>query len=337
MSKVTTVGIDLAKSVFQFHGIDASGEVILRRQIRRVQMPQMLSQLAPCVVVMEACGGAHYWARLSRELGHTVKLLAPRYVKAFVRGAKNDRNDARAICEAGCQPGMPTVAVKSETQQGCLALHRVRALAKKQRTMVANQVRGLLAEQGIVLAKRIGTIRRELPGVLPRLEPHLRRALELQWQQLQALDRQIAVLDQELKELASGSATCQRLMRERGVGPVIATAITAEVPEPRVFRNGRHFAAFLGLVPGQDSTGGRAKLLGVTKRGDAYLRTQLVHGARSALRRAAHHDDELSRWAQALAQRRGFNRAVVALANKLARRLWAILRYGEAFRATAAA
>jgi transposase len=203
--------------------------------------------------------------------------------------------------------------------------------------MIANQIRGLLAEQGIVLAKRIGTIRRELPGLLPRLEPHLRRALELQWQQLQALDRQIAVLDHELKELASESATCQRLMRERGVGPVIATAIAAEVPEPRVFRNGRHFAAFLGLVPGQDSTGGRAKLLGVTKRGDAYLRTQLVHGARSALRRAAYHDDERSRWAQAVAQRRGFNRAVVALANKLARRLWAILRYGEAFRATAAA
>lgn len=333
MSKVTTVGIDLAKSVFQFHGIDASGEVVLRRQVRRAQMPQMLAQLAPCVVVMEACGGAHHWARCCREFGHTVKLVAPRYVKPFVRGAKNDRNDARAICEAGCQPGMPTVAVKSEEQQGWLALHRVRALAKKQRTMVANQVRGLLAEQGIVLAKRIGTIRRELPGLLPRLERHLRRALESQWQQLRALDRQIVELDDALQELASGSTACQRLMRERGVGPVIATAIAAEVPDPRLFRNGRHFAAFLGLVPGQDSTGGRPKLLGVTKRGDTYLRTQLVHGARAALSRAAHHDDELSRWARAVAERRGFNRAVVALANKLARRLWAILRYEEAFNA----
>ena len=331
MNKVTTVGIDLAKSVFQFHGIDASGQVVLRRQVRRAQMAQMLAQLAPCAVVMEACGGAHYWARLSQALGHTVKLLAPRYVKAFVRGAKNDRNDARAICEAGCQAGMPSVAVKSEAQQGWLALHRVRTLTKKQRTMLTNQIRGLLAEHGHVLAKRIGTIRRELPGLLPRLESHLRRALELQWQQLQALDRQIAELDGELEELASGSARCQRLMRERGVGPVIATAIAAEVPEPRVFRNGRHFAAFLGLVPGQDSTGGRAKLLGVTKRGNAYLRTQLVHGARSALRRAAHHDDELGRWARAVAERRGFNRAVVALANKMARRLWAILRYEEAF------
>lgn len=328
MSEITTLGIDLAKSVFQLHGVDAAGRVVLRRQVRRGQLPGVLAQLPPCVVAMEACGGAHYWGRRWQGLGHTVKLLAPQYVKAFGRGAKNDRNDARAICEAACQVGMPTVAVKSEVQQGWLALHRVRALAQKQRTMVANQLRGLLAEHGVVLARRLGTLRRELPAVLERLSPPLRLALQLQYEQLRRLDVQLAQLDRELRGLAQASEPCQRLMQQRGVGPLIATAVVAEVADPAVFRNGRQFAAWVGLVPRQHSTGGRPRLLGISKRGDRYLRTLLVHGARAALSTAARHDDAVSRWALGVAERRGANRAAVALANKLARRLWATLRYG---------
>jgi transposase len=277
---------------------------------------------------MEACGGAHDWGRRCQAWGHTVKLLAPQYVKAFCRGAKNDRNDARAICEAARQPGLPAVAVKSEEQQHWQALHRVRALTQKQRTMVANQLRGLLGEHGVVVARGHGSLRRALPAVLERLPALLRGALQMQYEQLCTLDRQLAALEREVRRLAQGSAQCQALMRERGVGALIATATTAEVADARVFHNGRQFAAYLGLVPRQHSTGGRARLLGISKRGDHYLRGLLVHGARAALRTASRHDDPVSRWACAVAERRGMNRATVALANKLARRLWATLRYG---------
>jgi transposase len=291
-------------------------------------LPQVLAGLPPCLIAMEACGGAHYWGRRCQEWGHRVKLLAPRYVKAFCRGAKNDRNDARAICEAARQPGMPGVGVKSEEQQHWQALHRVRALTQKQRTMVSNQLRGLLAEHGVVFERGEGALRRALPTRLERLAPLLREVLQGQYELLVTLDRHLAALERQVRELARASAPCGELMRERGVGPLIATAVVAEVADAQVFHNGRQFAASLGLVPRQHSTGGRPRLLGISKRGDHYLRTLLVHGARAALRTAEGHDDPISRWARGVAERRGANRAAVALANKLARRLWARLRYG---------
>jgi transposase len=275
---------------------------------------------------MEACATAHYWGREIGRLGHRVKLLAPRYVKPFVRGSKTDRNDAQAICAAGLQPQMPVVAVKSEQQQALLAVHRLRALVGKQVVQLANQVRALLGEFGHVAPRGHAELRRlvaeqleRVPGVL---QPGLRQAL-VRWAALQA-DWQ--GLTAELERLARADALCRRLMQEPGIGPLSATAYVATLGDPAHYRNGRQVSAALGLVPRQHSSGGQVRLLGIGKRGDSYLRTLLIHGARSRLRVVAHKDDSLSRWAQELIRRRGMNRAVVALANKNARRLWAIWR-----------
>jgi transposase len=326
VKKIKTLGIDLAKSVFQLHGVDEHGVAVLRRQLKRTQVLSFLAQLPACLVAMEACASAHYWGRQIKALGHEVKLIPPQYVKPFVRGNKTDRNDAQAICEAALRPGMPAVAVKSEEQQAMVSLHRLRELVEKQRKQLANQLRGLLGEFGIAIPKSMTALRRELPQAMERVPTLLRTALQVGAQRLKQLQDWSDEQTEQIQQLAQATPVCRRLMKERGIGPLTASAYTATLGDPRHYRNGRQVAAALGLVPRQHSTGGKPVLLGISKRGDAYLRTLLIHGARAVLRHAPGKTDALSLWLQQLAKRAGPNRAAVALANKNARRLWAIWR-----------
>lgn len=326
MNEVTTVGLDLAKNVFQLHGVDARGVVRLCRQCRRSQLLRVLAQLPSCVVAMEACASAHYWGRQIRQLGHTVMLIAPQYVKPFVRGDKSDRHDAQAICEAALRPSMPQVALKSEEQQAVLSLHRMRELLEKQRKQLGNQLRGLLAEFGVVLPPGVAKLRAGLAEAIERVPVLLRPSLHEAARRLAQLEQASAEHTAQIERLAQLSPLCRRLMRERGIGPITASAFVATVGSPVHYRNGRQLAASLGLVPRQHSTGGKPLLLGITKRGDRYLRTLLIHGARAVLSHAPGKRDPLSCWLQQLAQRRGMNKATVALANKNARHLWAIWR-----------
>jgi transposase len=331
MEQITMIGIDLAKQLFQIHGVDRQGNANVRKQLRRSQLLPWLAQQPPCVVAMEASRGAHHWARRLSAMGHDVRLIPPQHVKAFVRGQKNDRNDAAAICEAARRPDMRTVAVKSIEQQQVLSLHRLRQLLVKQRTGMINQLRGLLSEFGIVLSQGRHRLVSQLPAVLEDgengLPDLLRAALAQQHQWLRALEERVAHVTRELFAIAHASPVCRKLEALPGVGPLISTAFVAEVGNPNAFRNGRQVAAWLGLVPRQHSSGGKERLFGISKRGDPYLRCLLVHGARAMLRVASRHDDSLSRWAISVEARRGRNRAVVAMANKNARRLWATWRY----------
>lgn len=336
MSEITTVAIDLAKSVFQIHAVNGRGIATVRRQLRRQVLP-FLAQVPRCVVAMEACAGAHYWGRQIGQLGHQVKLIPPQYVKPFVKGNKTDRNDAQAICEAALRPQMPQVAVKSEEQQALLALHRVRSLLEKQRKQLANQLRALLGEFGLVGAKGTRHLRLMLPEAIAQVPTILGTTLQQAYERLCELERQCAVETSQLEQLTRAQPLCRRLMREPGIGPLSASAFVATLGDPTHYRNGRQVAASLGLVPRQHSSGGRTVLLSISKRGDKYLRTLLIHGARAALRYAPGKIDPLSVWVCELARRRGVNRAVVALANKNARRLWAIWRAeGPALNAAAA-
>jgi transposase len=333
VSEITLLAIDLAKNVFQLCGVDDRGHVRLERRLSRAQLLPALVKQPRCTVVMEACGSAHHWARSFRQLGHTVRLLAPQHVKAFMRGQKNDRNDAQAIACAARQPGIPDVAVKSEEQQAILALHCFRKRLVHERVARTNQLHGLMAEFGVILPKQSPAKLRQVlhekleAGALP---PLLTPQLRVQLEHLQLLEQQLKQLTGEIEQIAQLSEPCQRLMQLRGVGPIIATTFVCQIGDASTFRNGRQCAASLGLVPRQHSSGNCTRLLGITKRGDGYLRSLLVHGSRSLLRVATRHpEDPLCQWALRVAQRRGANRAAVALANKLARRLWATLRYAE--------
>jgi len=326
MNEITTLGIDLAKRVFQVHGVDSRGVCVLRKQLPRGKLLSVLAQVPQCVVAMEACAGAHDWGRRIGVLGHRVKLIPPQYVKPFVRGNKTDRNDAQAICEAALRPGMPEVAVKSEEQQAVLAVHRMRELIDKQRKQLANQLRSVLAEFGEVMPCGIPTLLRELPERLERVPALLRGELREGQERLRELQRRSAELTRRLEQLAKADPLCTRLMRERGIGPMCASAYVASIGDPSRYRNGRQVSASLGIVPRQHSSGGKAVLLGISKRGDRYLRTLLIHGARAVIRHVPGKTDPLSEWLQRLIARRGVNCATVALANKTARRLWAIWR-----------
>lgn len=329
MKEITILAIDLAKQSFQLHGVDASGEMVLQRRVSRVQLLAAVAQIPRCRVAMEACGGAHHWARAIRALGHETHLIAAHYVKAFSRGQKNDRNDAQAIACAARQPDLPRVAIKSEEQQAVLALHRIRERLVKERIQLTNQLHGLLGEFGIVLPRGLSGLRRTLTALLEeaRLPPLLQAPLADQLEHLKQIEQRLMTLTAQIEALARSSEPCQRLMKHRGVGPIIATAFVGEIADPSVFKNGRHCSAWLGLVPRQHSSGEREVLLGITKRGNTYLRKLLIQGARSALLTAARHKDAVSRWSLAVQERRGGNRAAAALANKMARRLWATLRY----------
>ena len=331
MNEITTLAIDLAKQVFQLHGVDRRGVCVLRRQVRRGQLLQLIAQLPPCTVAMEACGSAHEWGRRIQELGHQIRLIAPQFVKPFVKGNKTDRNDAEAICEAAQRPGMRFVALKTVEQQQVLAMHRLRSAAVKTRTALANQLRGLLGEFGLVVPQGLHRLRRQLPEFLEdannNLPPLLREELKLQALRLRELDAHVQHLTERIEQSARADERAQALMQRRGVGPLIASAFAAELGDPKTFKNGRQVAAWLGLVPRQHSTGGKPLLLGISKRGDAYLRTLLIHGARAVMRTADRHEDPICQWARSVKARRGVHKATVALANKMARQLWAQLAY----------
>lgn len=326
---IKRVGIDLAKQVFQLHGVDRQDKVVLRRQLRRNQLLSFFATLPPCLIGMEACGGAHYWARELQKLGHTVKLMAPQFVKPYVKGNKNDANDTEAICEAVGRPTMRFVSVKTIAQQDLQAIHRIRSELVRQRTAKANQIRGLLAEYGIVVGRQVATLRRALPELLENAENGLsfdfRALLDDLRQDLIRLDEREEEMSQKIHTLANSIPAAKRLQSIPGIGPISATAIVCAVGDGKQFKRGRDLAAWLGLTPRQQSSGGKDRLLGISKRGDSYLRTLLIQGAKSVLKVVDKKTDPRSLWLQNLCARKHKNIAAVALANKNARIAWALL------------
>ena len=330
--KLSYVGVDLAKNVFQLHGVNRSGKAMWCRRLRRHQWIRVLLETVEpgCVIGMEACTGAHHWARELQAHGYAVKLIPPQFVKPYVKSNKNDANDAEAICEAISRPHMRFVAVKSVEQQDIQATHRVRTEIKDHRNAKANQIRGLVAEYGLVAPQTLPALRRAIPGWLEDAEngltDYFRSLLHGLWVDLLSLEDRIKELDKEITRLANSNDVTRRLQQLRGVGPMVATALVATVGTGEQYRKGRQMAAALGLTPRQSSSGDKYRLLGISKRGDAYLRTLLIHGARAVVSQAKHRDDPLSRWATNIAKRKHTNVAAVALANKTVRMAWAMLR-----------
>ena len=336
--QVERIGLDIAKSSFQVHGVDAHGKVVVRKQLSRSKVLLYFAQLPPCLIGLEACGGAHYWARELQKLGHEVRLMAVAMIQPYRTGQKNDQNDAEAICEAVSRPRTRFVPVKSEAQQAVLTVHRARELLVTERTALANQIRGLLMEYGVVIAQGIQRLRRELPGVRAATEtlPELvRDVVEELRERRQERDRRITDYDHRIEQLAKQNEATRRLMQVEGVGPITATAIVATIGNGHAFQHGRQFAAWVGLVPKQHSTGGKTVLGRITKHGNVYLRTLLIHGARAVLQFSAKRSDQKSRWVEQVRQRRGNNIAAVALAAKHARILWALLAHGQEYQLAA--
>ena len=318
--KVTTIGLDLAKDVFQVCAADASGKVLYNKQLRRNQMAEFFTNLPPCLIGMEACGSAHYWARKLLAMGHGVKLMPPQYVKPYVKTHKNDSVDAAAICEAVTRPNMRFVAVKSVEQQSLLALHRVRQSFVKDRTAHSNQIRGELAEFGLIVPKGLSALRKRVPVLLedPLIPAPFGQLITRVLAEVLRLDEQIKLLERDIVLWHRGSELSKRLAQIPGVGPLTASALLCSIGDISYFKGARQLPAWLGLVPRQHSSGGRNTLLGITKRGDCYLRTLLIHGARSAILAAQRkqQDPQNPSWLQRLLARTHPNIAAVALANK---------------------
>jgi transposase len=336
---ITTIGLDLAKNVFQVHGVDAQGNTVLRKRLRRKDVLPFFATLRPCVVGVEACGTAHHWAREIRSVGHEVKLISPAYVKPYVKRNKNDSADAEAICEAVGRPSMRFVPVKSTDQQSVLMLHRVRDLLVRQRTMLVNALRGHLAEYGIVTAQGIGNVRRLFEmledGTEASIPALARRVLSSITEQLRQSYLRIRELELEIMAWHKSNEQSQRLATIPGIGPITATAIVASVGDSSQFRSGRHFAAWLGLVPRQNSSGDKERLGRISKRGDKYIRRLLVIGATSVIRYARSKASPRNDWLNQLLARRPARLVSVALANKMARIAWALLTTGEVYRVPA--
>ena len=333
--KITTVGLDLAKSVFQVHGVDVRGKAVLRKQLKRSEMATFFANLPSCLIGMEACSSAHHWARKLVALGHEVRLMAPQFVKPYVKTNKNDRNNAEAICEAVARLTMRFVPVKTSEQQTVLALHRARAAYVKARTAQANQMRGLLSEFGFILPEGISQLYRRVPDILAdgdnALPGPMRALLHRLLAHLKRLDQEVAELKGEIVTWHLHNEDSRRLERIGGFGPLTASALVASLGDAKSFKNGRQVAAWLGLVPRQDSSGGKTRLLGISKHGDVYLRTLLIHGARAVLRHLAHRSHRTDDWLRRLLARRNKNVAAVALANKNARIAWALLAHQRDF------
>ena len=334
---VTTVGIDLAKSVFQVHGVDARGKAVLRRQLRREQVAAFFVNLPPCLIGMEACASAHYWGRTLERFGHTVRLMAPQFVKPYVKTNKNDAADAEAICEAVSRPSMRFVPIKSIEQQAVLSVHRVRQGFVKARTAQANQIRGLLGEFGLVIPQGIRHLAQRVPALLEdasnELPLEFRHLIDRLTCHLKELDQQVRELERQIVAWHRSSELSRKLEKIPGIGPLAATALVASIADARSFNNGRQVSAWLGLVPRQNSSGGKSTLLGISKRGDVYLRTLLIHGARSAILAAKRQGACKNVWLANLLNRRHANIAAVALANKNVRTVWALLAHGRDFKA----
>ena len=333
--KITTIGIDLAKMVFQIHGVDERGKVAVRKQLKRAEMAKYFANLEPCWIGMEACGSSHYWARKLGEYGHTVKLMAPQFVKPYVKTNKNDMADAEAICEAVRRPNMRFVAIKNVEQQAILSVHRARQGFVKARTAQANQIRGLLSEFGIVIPQGIGSIMKQVPEILEDGENGLpgvmRNLIDRLTENLKEMERQSKELEAQILLWHRENEASRKLAEIPGLGPITASAIVATVGDAREFINGRQLAAWMGLVPKQKSSGGKQNLLGISKRGDTYLRTLMIHGARAVIR-FAEKKAEPDSWLRKVMARRNKNVAAVALANKNARIVWALLAKDRMFR-----
>lgn len=333
---IITVGIDLAKNVFAVHGVDDNGKpVLVKPKVARADLLLLIANLPPCLIGMEACSGAHHWARQFRQHGHTVKLMAPKFVAPYRmtgRKGKNDAADAAAICEAVTRPAMLFVPIKEEHQQIILCLHRTRQGFVEERTASYNRLRGLIAEFGIVLPQKVTCLRREIGAHLEDLPGYANLCAGDLLSHTADLDTKIAEYDRAIAQAAKEDARSKRLMNLPGIGPVTASALLASIGGGHDFTNGRQVAAWIGLVPGQYSSGGKARLGRITKAGDNYLRSLLVMGARAVLNSLGDKQDRFSRWARALQERRGYWRAVIAIAAKNARLAWAVLKYGENFK-----
>jgi transposase len=337
MQSINLLAIDLAKQVFQLHGVDETGRCVLKKQLRRTELVEFMAKLPICVVAMEACGGSFFWARKFRDFGHEVRLISPQFVKPFVRSNKNDRADAEGIATAARQPGIPLVPIKEIWQQEIQAVHRARELVVHNKVALQNAILGLLYEFGILLPRGKGTAkvlallgevlapeRTDLTTLAKETFTRLR-------DELQTMHRLVLDYDLALERIAKSREDCQRISAVEGIGVMTATAVVAHL-NPRVFKNGRHYAASLGLVPRQHSSGGKEVLLGISKRGDGYLRSLFIHGARAAIRYAPKRNTRRSRWVLEKVKTRGMNKACVALANRNARVLWALLARGEEYR-----
>jgi transposase len=340
MKTVTTIGLDVAKNNFQLHGVNTKGDAILRTKLTRGNLLPFFVNLPACLVGIEACCGAHHWAREITKLGHTVKLIPPQYVKPFVKTHKNDAKDAEAICEAVTRPNMHFVSIKTIEKQDIQFVHRVRERLVGERTALVNQIRGFLAEIGIALPQGITNVRQHLPeltedvnNVLTGRERDLFSDL---YTELVELDQKIKKYARQLQEIAKQNEACKRLTTIPGVGPITSTALVAAVGDIKDFKNGRQFAAWLGLVPRQHSSGGKTRLLGISKWGNIYLRKLLIHGARAVLLHASKKEGPKWDWLRGVVGRRGKHKAIVALANKTARVIWVVLARNESWRGEAA-
>lgn len=335
MGDITLLGIDLAKNVFQLHGVNKHNKAILRRQIKRKDLMAFIANLPLCKVVMEACSGAHYWARHFQKYGHTVQLISPQHVKAFVKGNKTDRNDSEAIVIASQQERTPSVAIKSVEGQDIQMIHRIRDRYIKNQTALGNQIRGFLAEYGVVVSKGLSALRKQLVDIISdtnnELTSRTRPELYELYEELLKLDDLVKKYTKKLEIICNEIPDCKAIKQLPGVGAITATAIIAHIGDGKAYKNGRHFAASLGLVPREKSSGGHRKLMGITKRGDVGHRSLLIHGGRSVVRVCKKNNDKGSIWVQNILERRGYNIAAVAVANKNARIIWAMVRKQESF------
>jgi transposase len=340
MQTISTIGLDIAKSVFQVHGVDAAGQVVVRRQLKRRQVPAFFAKLPPCLIGIEACASSHYWSRELQALGHTVRLMPPAYVKPYVKRQKNDAADAEAICEAVTRPNMRFVPTKTVEQQNCLVLHRTRHLLIRQQTAIINSIRAYLAEFGIVAPVGRRGVEQLLvliaDGDDTRVPDVARACISALGVQLRALKAQILELDRRILAWHRSSEVSQRLDHIPGIGPALATALVASIADPKVFRSGRDFSAWIGLVPKQNSSGGKDKLGNISKRGDRYLRSLFTTGALAVIRYAKIHGTKHRPWLAALLARRPTKVAAIALANKIARIAWVLMTRGERYRQPAA-
>lgn len=341
MANVSTIGIDLAKNVFQFHGVDNNGKVVFQRKLTRKKVILFLSNLPPCLIGLEACAGANHWAREIQKLGHDVKLISPQFVKPYVKNDKSDANDAAGICEAVTRPHMRFVPIKKVEQQDIQNIHRIRERLVKTRTALINEIRSLLHEYGIIMPQGVKAFKVGFPLIIADAENELtsltRELMTTLFGEFNSLEEQIGYYEKKLNIVYKSSPDAQRLATIPGVGKLTATAIIASVSDARLFKNGREFSAWLGLVPRQNSSGGKQKLLGITKRGDCYIRKLLIHGARASMRWIGEGQcSSRSAWALKLKERRGFNIATVALANKNARVVWSLLVKEENYKHIAA-
>ncbi len=344
MKQVCRIGLDIAKHKFQVHGVDKHGKDVFNKQLNRKDVLVFFANLPVCTVGLEACGGAHYWGREIQKLGHTVRLISPRHVKPFVINNKTDAADARAICEVAGRPSTRFVSVKTEEQQDMSAWHCIRERLIKSRTALANQIRGLLSERGIILPQGITHVRKRLPEIVEDSQNGLsmtaRDFFSDLYTELHEADERLAELDHKMEAITKANEHCTRLMKVPGIGPVTASALVAHVGDAKQFKNGRELAAYLGLTPREHSSGGKQKLLGITKRGNTYIRKLLIQGARNVCRAwsgvvdAA--NDRRKAWLQGVVARRGQFVASVAQANKTARIAWAVLARGEDYQAAKA-